>query len=241
MSHRTASNKRPARLRALEPLAYAKGGLICALVTACRVSFGMAAIALAGSVSGCTVVSIEEDRLSRAQQSEAFDATTYVNQIWTEKTLPSLSKNAHPVETVLSALNADIRSAGKSFGRQAGEGSPYTFTVSGIGEVVSVDRSSPAGTAKLKVGGSDLNLQIGPYVSGTALRDSQAYINFNDFSNQIAFASVSKALNDKAVLANRQVIQSLKPAQKLRFVATFAKSAETKDIVLTPVVLEVVQ
>ena len=49
-----------------------------------------------------------------------------------------------------------------------------------------------------KSGTRQVDLQIGPVIFGTALRDSLPFIHFGDFVNQIQFAQISRALNDAA-------------------------------------------
>ena len=49
-----------------------------------------------------------------------------------------------------------------------------------------------------KNGPRQVDLQIGPVIFGTALRDSLPFVHFGDFVNQIQFAQISRALNDAA-------------------------------------------
>jgi predicted lipoprotein len=44
-----------------------------------------------------------------------------------------------------------------------------------------------------------VELQIGPVVRGTALRDSTGLVSFNQFSNQLDYADVSKEMNGRAL------------------------------------------
>ncbi|ESQ78914.1 hypothetical protein AEYBE204_10850 [Asticcacaulis sp. YBE204] len=194
---------------------------------------------LSVALQACTVVSIEEDRMARAQQSDSFDAKAFAEQVWTAKVLPATDGRAQPVDTLLTALKTDAATAEKSFGRQAGEGSPYTYAITGEGMVTAVDASGPAGTATVRVGDTDVLIRTGPYVSGTTLRDSLAFISFNDFTNQLVYADVSKSLNDKALRANAAAIGALRVGQKVRFTGVFAHAADAQ-VRLTPVRLDVV-
>ena len=56
-------------------------------------------------------------------------------------------------------------------------------------------------------GRPDGALQIGPVLRGTALRDSLEFVKFGDFVNQIAFAEVATALNERARLAALKTIE----------------------------------
>jgi predicted lipoprotein len=70
--------------------------------------------------------------------------------------------------------------------------------------VVGIDRSSRIGLARLRLpwakdGQPAAALQIGPVLRGTALRDALEFIRFTDFVNQLEFAGVANALNDRVV------------------------------------------
>lgn len=195
--------------------------------------------ALATLMGGCTIVSIEDDRAARARQSDSFDAKAYAEQVWNTKVLTYVDNSAEPVETLLDAIKTHPTLAGEKFGRQAGEGSPFTYSVKGEGLITAIDTSNPAGVATVRIGNNDLLIQTGPYVSGTTLRDSLAFISFNDFTNQLVYADVSKSLNEKALQANSTALSSLSVGQKIRFTGVFAYTA-TAPIRMTPVRLEVV-
>lgn len=97
----------------------------------------------------------------------------------------------------------DLEAAGAAHGlRGKGEGGSWTFAVKGQGTVVSEDRKSKAGKLGVDVTGdgkADLTLQIGPVVKGTALRDIAAFYDFSAFRDQIQFALLGRALNDRAL------------------------------------------
>jgi predicted lipoprotein len=42
-------------------------------------------------------------------------------------------------------------------------------------------------------------IQIGPVLRGTALRDALPFVRFTDFVNQLEFAAVANALNDRVL------------------------------------------
>ena len=110
--------------------------------------------------------------------------------------------------------------AGKHYGRQAGEGSPWTFVAQADGTVTAVDRASRAGSVTLRIdtkaGPKEVLLQTGPVISGSAVRDSQAYITFNDFTNQIAYANVSREMNRKAMADTSGALSALKVGDKVK-------------------------
>ncbi len=129
------------------------------------------------SLSSCvpwTVRPIDE------MQSGAFDAERYVESIWRSKVLPA------------AAQGADLRSARLDGAR----------LVKGEGRVLRVDTSSRSGLLFLDLppynGRADAAVQIGPVIRGTALRDAMPFIQFSQFTNQLEFARVGNALNERA-------------------------------------------
>jgi predicted lipoprotein len=102
-----------------------------------------------------------------------FDAGKYVDSIWASKVLPA-------------AGDAPDLSAARCV---------HPCLVKGQGRVVRVETTSRSGLAYLDSGAV---LQIGPVIRGTALRDALPFIQFSQFTNQLEFARVGNALNDRA-------------------------------------------
>jgi predicted lipoprotein len=91
---------------------------------------------------------------------------------------------------------------------QAGAGTadarrPRAVFVKGTATVADVDRTSRIGLARLRLPWAKTAdaaaIQIGPVLRGTALRDALAFIRFTDFVNQLEFAGVANALNDRVI------------------------------------------
>ncbi len=158
------------------------------------------AVALSG-VAGCKI-KYDSDKSADGANGGEFNAQSYVETIWDAKVMPLMATAPVDIATVLAAIAKDPDAAGKQYGHRAGEGQPWTFLVKGEGAVTAVDVASRHGTATLEVmvdnKPTPVILQIGPVIFGTALRDALPFIAFGDFVNQIDYASVSRALNDKA-------------------------------------------
>ncbi len=115
--------------------------------------------------------------------------------------------------------------------------------VKGQGKVTKVDTSTPNGVITVDLGpaggGQAVTVQIGPSISGQSLRDAVGFISFGDFTNQIQYGSVSGALDDKVA---KDVTGKLNPAQlqgkTVSFYGTFTLD-DPKNIVITPVKLDV--
>src|SRR5262249_8607128 len=136
----------------------------------------------------------------------AFDPKAYGEKTY-PKVVAAIDKRAVPVEQLVPALADDPDAAGKQYGVRQGS-SPYNFAVSGEG----VAGKAKGGLLPVKIKGlkdGKVNLQIGPAINGTALRDASGLITFNQFVNQVDYADAGTALN------NQVKAQVLKPAGDL--------------------------
>jgi predicted lipoprotein len=206
------------------------------------------ALALAGTtlLPGCRVV--HDDQRGKAEdggaaRAEEFDAAAWAASVWSSRVVPHFEKDAVELGPVLVALDQDVDEAGRKYGRQAdAEGSPWTFAVKGSGRVVSADTTSRAGAVVVAVetsaGTREVTLQIGPVVRGTAVRDSLPFFSFGDVRNQIQFAQVSRALNERAAAAVAPVVEALKaPGTRVAFSGAMNVSGSPDQPVITPIVL----
>jgi len=123
----------------------------------------------------------------------AFDAASYVASIWETRVLPEAERSA--VEIAVAIRDTPSTSA------PGGPPSRRSVFVKGTAVVTELDRRSQVGLARVRLlegaGPTGAAIQIGPVLRGTGLRDALGFIRFTDFVNQIEFASVSNALNDR--------------------------------------------
>jgi len=204
-----------------------------------RLLFSAVPLAVA-MLGGCKVFSVDEDRAIRARRGSDFDAARYVDAIWARKVMPELDRKAVSARDLVAAVDGGIDQAGAKLGRRVGEGSAWTFVVRGEGVVSRVDASSRRGTAEIAladVPGRTARVQIGPVVSGSAVRDSLPFVAFNDFADQLAFADLGRALTTSALAGVKPAIAALRVGQRVRFLGVTNLRAAGDPIVLTPVAL----
>lgn len=191
------------------------------------------------AVSGCEVLSIEEDRALRERQSESFDAERYVSGQWDTAVLPELEKRAVEFAELHELAVNDLRSAGSRLGRKAGDGSPWTFVAKGRGTVGAIDVKSVEGTIEVLVptraGTSEVLLQTGPVIVDNSIRDALPFLTFDDFPGQVAFAEVGRALTSRALSEAGPVLQRLKVGDRIEFLGTFSLAAGTEQPRITVV------
>ena len=177
---------------------------------------------------------IEEER-------QAFDARSFVARSWDSRVLPTMRERAVPLAELQRALAADRAAAVARYGSRSGTGRA-SFLVSGTARVLAVDTASRSGVARLDLepydGAPDAELQIGPVFRGTALRDALPFIRFDDFTNQMEYASVSRVLHERiadSVLA--KVDRATLAGRVIQFTGAFTEGPGTP--LVTPVILQV--
>ena len=135
------------------------------------------------------------------EASQSADPAAYIDLIWSSKLVPAIVSSAVDARTLLTAMAASIDDAERKYGRNDNGGGWY-FNVKGEGKVLAVDTSSRNGLIELAVlkqdRQPDVSIQLGPVLRGSALRDSTGLISFSNFVNQLQFADVAEALNNKA-------------------------------------------
>jgi predicted lipoprotein len=171
-------------------------------------------------------------------QAEQSAASKFVDPIWTSKVLPTFEEKAQDIAKLLPEIRADPDAAGQKFGRREAT-NPYNYMVKGTGQVTEIHNESRAGTASVEIPGLNekVALQIGPVVRGTALRDATGVVSFNQFSNQLDYADVSKELNGRALSAAFAKVDPASLAGKtVTFFGAFTFEPHSKSpILITPV------
>jgi len=149
-------------------------------------------------ISACTIVPIEE--IEQLEASEEFDPAAFVDGIWEDQVIPAILENTSDLPLVLTALQANLDTAGSQYGVERSSGG-YNFPVKGQGTISSVDTESRNGTAIVTLdgynGSTEVVIQVGPLIRGDAIRDGVGFIQFGDFKEQTEFGKVSRELNSR--------------------------------------------
>ena len=199
-------------------------------------------------LSGCKIVPNDQRAKttgsSANQTAEGFNAAGYVDSVWASQLTPHFDSKANDLATVIAAVKADLDKAGHDYGhRAASEGSPWSFAVKSTGTVVSVNTESRAGTLIFEIasdaGPQQITLQIGPVVKGTAIRDSLPFFSFANVTNQIEFAQVGRAFNERALKEIEKPLAELKtPGTAVEFKGAISLTSVPETFVVTPVSLK---
>lgn len=161
------------------------------------------------TLSGCKIIkTVAEGEGAAATAGEAGDdarIAALLDGTYASELLPLISDKALAVNDLRKALAAGLDTAGPQHGNKgSGEGSAWNFAVKGEGKVVEANLASRARKAMLDTDGdgvADLTLQLGPVIKGSSLRDVAPFYRFGDFRDQIEFAKLARALNDRASAA----------------------------------------
>lgn len=191
-------------------------------------------------LGGCKVVANADLKAAKSKSNE-FDANGYVDKVWTTKVIPDFKNRAMDLDALLNDVAKDPEKAGQAHGHREGDGNPWTYETKGVAKVVAVDSASRHAILSVELqtssGAKKVDLQIGPVVFGTMLRDALPFIKFGDFVNQIQYAQVSRALNDRA---SKSVRESFDPADAMGKTVVFYAAAVLggDTITATPVIIE---
>jgi predicted lipoprotein len=199
-------------------------------------------LVFAAALSGCKVVANADLKAEKSKSADEFDANGYVDRIWASKVLPEFKSHAMELDALLNEVANDPDKAGQAYGHREGDGNPWTYEIKGEGKIVAVDTASRHAIVSVELqtssGAKKVDLQVGPVVFGTTLRDALPFIKFGDFVNQIQYAQVSRVLNDRAGKSVRESFDLVDAMGKtVRFYAAAALGGGD-SITATPVMIE---
>ncbi len=120
-------------------------------------------------------------------------------------------------------------------------GAVWNSLKSGSGKIVAAKLDTPTRTLSADTdsdGAADATKQIGPVIRGTALRDAACFFQFEDARDQIEFAKLSPALNDRVttrIVVDKQGIVG----RQASLVGVTPVKSEKDKIIVTPIELQV--
>lgn len=155
------------------------------------------------------------------------------------KVQAAVGSKAVDAATLAAALARDPAAAAKRYGVQAPGGDAFAYPV----KLTGTAGKSDLGVYDLQVpglpDGFKVQVQTGPAINGTALRDVPGTIGFNQFTNQIEFQNAGSAINKEM---KKQVLSKLDTANLTGKTLTIVGAFETSDPktwLVTPVKLSV--
>ena len=165
----------------------------------------VALVVLIAAIASTKVLSVGE--AAEASQAGAFEPADYAAEHFDEDIVPVITDEAVDLSTLLSDLAGGADEA--DFGHSAGTSSAYSFPVTFTGVAGTPNGSILPVTVDGVQEGTVVQVQIGPAINGTAIRDATGTVDFNDFTNQLEFQEVATELN---TLVKEQVLADVDPA-----------------------------
>ena len=147
----------------------------------------------AGFILGASAGSTEE--ATAAASAGRFDPVSYADEHFESEIVPQIEADAVDLATLLTDLAAGAEEA--ELGHAPGSGSAYSFPVAFTGIAGAVNGSTLPITVDGVPADVSVQLQVGPAINGTALRDVTGTVSFNDFTNQLDFQQVATEFNNR--------------------------------------------
>jgi predicted lipoprotein len=216
----------------------------------------LAAIVLVALTCRVTVIpdEVQQTMVNAAGETVVVEKLTRVQQYvvdnWDGKVLPTIKERAVEMKKFVADVTADLNAAGEQYGNRANETSAWSFCVTGDAKVLALENAEkPTKTLLLMDvapydGKPDCKLFYGRVFSSNiknAIRDSVGFLKLDDFENQVEFANLTNAFNDKvkeSVLAQQTATDLV--GKELSFYGCISLTAATYDnLVVVPVELAV--
>jgi len=204
-------------------------------------------IALLLATASCTLVPIDPDASPGAAGSSVLRARNvdeYLDEYWEDDILPEIMDRRVDLGTLLAAVQSGgWDHAGQSYGEIRGDiGASYTFIIYDTATVVETNTQSRNGFIVVQIDGYDeyeIRLSIGPALTGSAIRDSLRFVDFNQFVNQVDFARLATELNTRGnerAMENTDIFAL--DGKTIEFTGAFVAPEANNIISIMPIFLE---
>ncbi len=204
-------------------------------------------VALIAAAPGCKIVFDKDTEGEIPAGPEGDDArnSARLEQTFESRLLPRINDTAISVTDLKARLNAeDIAAVGAEIGNQgSGQGAAWNFSIADKAVVVAAKLDTSARTVDVDAnsdGTADARIQLGPVIRGTALRDVAPFFVFDDFRDQIEFAKLSRALNNK-IKPSLVIPEGDLIGATVSFTGVAPLRSADDDLVVTPIRVEFAQ
>ncbi|TVR05925.1 MAG: DUF2291 family protein [Spirochaetaceae bacterium] len=183
---------------------------------------------------GFTVVPIEQ--VTEQRLAEAFDAATFVDEMWESRILPAIDEAAVDLSLVLNewavgsdgfAVTDDLIETAQRYGVIT-TGQAHIYLVTATGTVTAVNTETSLGTITVDIDGYQGPVSVvlfaGPRIPSddSSIRDGVQFIQFGDFRDQTEYGRVAGEINRRVV---RDVLEPISApdllGQRIRFTGSF--------------------
>lgn len=198
---------------------------------------GVVALIIVAGIGVATTTFRSINDVNSAAEAEAFSPAQYADERFESEIVPQIEDEAVDLATLLTELNGGADES--EFGHASGSsGSAYSFPVTFTATVGEQAGPVVAVTVAEVDPETTVQVQVGPALNGTALRDVTGTVDFNEFTNQLEFQNVGTEFNNRvrdSVLAG----VALKPGDTIEVTGAFTR-VNPQLVSVVPVALEVV-
>ena len=194
-------------------------------------------VVLVAAALSTKVVTIQD--AEAAESVGRFDPVEYADARFDSEIVPQIEADAVDLATLQQDLAAGADEG--EFGNTPGAGSSYSFPVEFTGTAGAPNGSILPVVVDGVPAEVTVQVQIGPAINGTALRDVTGTVSFNEFTNQLEFQEVATEFNNRV---RTDVLADVDPAQlegrTIRVVGAFTR-VNPALVSVVPIVFEVEQ
>lgn len=176
-------------------------------------------------------------------------AQQYCADNWEAKIVPTVKERAVDMAKMIGDTTADLNAAGEEYGNRANETSAWSFCVSAEAKVLELESAEKPNKTQLVLdlkpydGMPDCKLFYGRVFSSNiknAIRDGVGFLRLDDFANQVEFADLTTAFNDRVKADILTAPAQDMVGKELQFYGCISMTAAAYDnYVIIPVELNV--
>ena len=197
---------------------------------------------------------VQQTYVNEAGDTVAVEKLTYPEQYtldnWDTKIVPAIQERAVAMPQFVADVTADLNQAGEAYGNRANETSAWSFCVKGEAKALDIENADKPNKTLLALdlppydGTPDCKLFFGKVFSSNiknAIRDGVGFLHLDDFANQVEFADLTNAFNNrvKADVLSQYAAADL-VGKTVSLYGCISLTAATYDnLVVIPVVLSV--
>ena len=177
-------------------------------------------------------------------------AEQYCLDNWDTKVIPAIHERAVDTAAFVADVKADLGGTGLKYGNRANETSAWSFCVKGDAKALDIENAEKPNKTLLILdlppydGQPDCKLFFGKVFSSNiknAIRDGVGFLHLDDFENQVEFADLTTAFNNKVkndVLSQNDATALV--GKELKFYGCISLTdASYENLVVIPVELTV--
>ena len=146
-------------------------------------------------IASLNVKVVSLDDVAAENAAREFNPVAFVDENFDSVIVPHIEEEAIDLATLLADLEAGAEES--EFGNTSGASSAYAFPVTFTAVAGELKAPILPVTVDGVPEGTTVQIQVGPAVSGTALRDVTGTVDFNDFANQLDYQNAAGELNNR--------------------------------------------